>query len=102
MDGDARREIVVAELDDTADDVERGHDRAASVVVVGDRIAEVREHAVPVEVRHVPAVAPDGDPGRVLVDPDEVPEVLQVDAPGDPRRVDEIAEHDREVPTLAL
>jgi hypothetical protein len=93
---------VFAKSGDPRDDLERGVDRAPSVVLVRSWIAEIDENSI-TEVSRDGALETGGRVGDDLVIcAQHRREVFRVKALGEARRVDEIAEHDGELAALSI
>ena len=92
---EARRDVT-----DRFDDRKRGVRGAPCGVLVRARIAEVDEDAVAEILRDVAVEALDRLDARRLVGADDFAEVLEVELPGERRRLDEVAEEDRELASL--
>jgi len=84
------------------DDRERRTDGARRAVFVRGRKAEVHEYAVAAVVGHVAAEARDRCGDRLLPAAVHLGEFFGIEAFGEFGRIDEIAEHHREMATLGL
>ena len=83
-----------------SDDVEPGSDSAFGIVFVRLRVAEIDKHAIAHEFRHKAVVAGDAAGNLMLVGVDHGLQDFEVELRGKTRRVDDVAEHHRQVALL--
>ncbi len=79
----------------------RAH-RPFCLILVSLRPAEIGQHAVAQELRHVTLIPGDGAGRRVLIAAQHIAQVLRIEPAGKLRRTHEIAEHDRHLTPLRL
>ena len=83
-------------------DVEPGADRPWRIVVMRQRIAEVRQHPITHEAGHVTAERLDRPGAGRLELQQDAAQLLRIDSAGERRGLGHVAEHDRQMPALPL
>ena len=87
---------------DGLDDPEAGADGAPRIVLAGDRVPEVHEHAVAEVLRHVAVKPANHAVTCLLIGANDIPEHLGIEPARQLRRSDEVAKHHGELPALRL
>ena len=89
-------------VSDALDDRQGGANRLSGIVFVGQRVAEIRQHAVAHELGKE-AVEPGYRAGAdVLISPDQRAHILGVDRVGQFCRADQVAKHDGDLTSLRV
>ena len=92
----------LVQRDELVEDLQRGVDGSLRVVLVRPRIAEVGDHSVPLPLGRIAVEAFDRTRASTLVVGQHLAEVLGVQRLSQRRRVDDVAEHHRYVPSLGF
>jgi len=94
--------LLYGEPADRVDDREPGARRALGVVLMRLGIAEINQHAVAHILGDKTAKAADGVGDAAVVGADDLTQILGIEARGQRRRADQIAEQHRQLPPLGV
>jgi hypothetical protein len=103
--GDAEphvQRLLCGEPADRVDDRQPGAGRALGVVLMRLGIAEINEYAIAHILGDKTAKAADGIGDAAMVGADDLAQILGIEARGQGRRTDQVAEHDRQLPPLGV
>jgi hypothetical protein len=94
--------LLGGEPADRVDDTEPGASRALGIVLMRLGIAEIDQHAVAHIFGDKTAKAAHGVGDAAVVGADDVTQILGIEAGGQRRRTNQVAEHHRQLPPLSL
>jgi hypothetical protein len=90
------------EATDRVDSAEPGPDRALGILLMGSRVAEIDQDAVAHVFRDKPVELGNHRGDSAVIGGDNLPQILGIEPRRKRGRVDEIAEHYRQLPPLGL